>query len=200
MIDERPIAVVKVGGSLLEWPALPAALRRSLDARIGQRLVLVPGGGEAADLVRRLDRLHALGDAAAHALALRALDLTAHALAAIVPGLEVLDDCSDLGPSWRGGRIPVLAPRQFLAEDDRRSDALPHGWIVTSDSIAARLAVRLEASELVLLKSASAPAAIDRAGAARLGLVDAAFPLAARDLERVTLVNLRDGTAARLEA
>jgi hypothetical protein len=43
----------------------------------------------------------------------------------------------------------VLAPFRWL----RSADPLPHGWHVTSDSIAAWVAARLGARRLVLLKS-----------------------------------------------
>ena len=57
------------------------------------------------------------------------------------------------------------------------------------------LADLLGAPELVLLKSAPLPPGIDRSGAARLGLVDPAFPVASRDLARVGYLNLRDPSA-----
>jgi aspartokinase-like uncharacterized kinase len=192
------IVVVKVGGSLLDWPSLPSALGRFLASRSGDRLVLVPGGGGAADFIRRLDARHRLGEPVAHALALRSLDLTAHALAAVVAGLEVVEELEDREPAWRHGRVPVLAPRRFLDADDARPDALAHSWLVTSDAIAARLAVRLGADELVLLKSAPVPPGADRAAAARLGLVDPAFCEAAQEVGAVVYVNLRDGASTIL--
>jgi hypothetical protein len=67
---------------------------------------------------------------------------------------------------------------------------------VTSDSIAARLAVRLGAQELLLLKSAPLPPGADRAEAARLGLVDPAFPAVARPLRSVRYQHLRDPSAS----
>ena len=47
-----------------------------------ERIVLIAGGGPAADMVRGLDRIHGLGDETAHRLALHAMDLTAIVLAA----------------------------------------------------------------------------------------------------------------------
>ena len=71
-----------------------------------------------------------------------------------MPGLDVVDELAALADGLEPGRIPVLAPRRFLDEVDARSpDPLPPSWDVTSDTIAARLAVRLGAAELVLLKS-----------------------------------------------
>jgi aspartokinase-like uncharacterized kinase len=190
---DRAIEVVKVGGSLLDWPELPGRLRGVLDARRSWRHVLIAGGGRAADVVRALDRAHGLGEGPSHALALRALDFTAHALAAVVPGLAVATRFEELDASWRRDRVPVLAPRPELDADDGSPDALPHAWDVTSDSIAARVSVLLGAASLLLLKSAPLPPGCDRAGAARLGLVDPAFEAASRGLASVGYLDLRGG-------
>jgi aspartokinase-like uncharacterized kinase len=165
----RPV-VVKVGGSLLDWPGLPARLLNFLEGRRHERLVLVVGGGRFVDLVRELDVAHRLGEDRSHDLAMHAMDLTASVLV----------------------KVPVLATRRFLDADDRSAAPLPHAWSTTSDSIAARLAVRLGAGELVLLKSASLPPGRTLDGAAGLGLVDPEFPRASADLRRITYLNLRD--------
>jgi aspartokinase-like uncharacterized kinase len=187
--------VIKVGGSLLDWPGLPARLAEVLAGQT-RPVVLIVGGGRAADWVRDLDRWHGLGEEPAHALALHALDLTAHLLAALVPGLEVVPGIDVLGAVWRSDRLPILAPRTFLEEEDRLApDPLPRSWAVTSDSIAARVAVRLDAEELLLLKSAPLPPGTGRAEAARLGLVDPTFPAVARGLGCVLYLNLRHPAA-----
>ena len=189
----RPV-VVKVGGSLLDWPELPARLSAYLEGRRGDRIVLVAGGGRFADALRDLDRGHAIGEARSHALALRVLDVTAHLLAALLPGSCVIDDLAGLDPAWSGGRLPILAPRRFLDDDDRSPDPLPHAWTTTTDSIAARLAVRLDVRELALLKSAPLPSGCDRDQAAHLGLVDPEFPRASEGVGLVTFRNLREVT------
>lgn len=195
-----PLLVAKVGGSLLNWSGLPDALTTFLDRNRGRRLVLVVGGGETVDVIRALDQIHALGERASHQLALRAMDLTAHCLAAMIPGLIVVDAITDLPPLWSLFAIPVLAPRRFLDQEDQSvSDPLPHSWSVTSDSIAARLADRLGADSLVLLKSTEAPASIDRSEAAALGLVDPSFPAASAAVPRVSILNLRDSRLQETE-
>lgn len=184
--------MVKVGGSLLDWPSLPGRLTDYLASRQGDRLVLVVGGGRFADALRDLDATHSLGEARSHALALRVLDLSAWVIVDLVPGLVVVDGVDALESAWSGGLVPVLAPRRFLDADDRSGVPLPHAWSTTTDAIAARLAQRIGAGELALLKSAPLPPGTDREQAARLGLVDLEFPPASAELPVVAYVWLRD--------
>lgn len=196
--EADPPVVVKVGGSLLAWPELPERLARWLDAERPSRVVLIAGGGPAADFVRALDAACRLGDEPAHRLALHAMDLTAEALAKLVPQTQVVRRLVELPSAWRVGLRPILAPRLHLEEvDEPRADRLPSSWAVTSDSIAARVAVDLGASRLVLLKSTSAVGAATRSEAARAGLVDPWFPHASLPLDRVEVVDLRAAHAGR---
>lgn len=145
--------VCKLGGSLLDAGRAPPLLRvlRRVAPALG--VLVVSGGGRAADRVRARHRRGELGTTQAHWAAIRALDVTALRLAggcgARLPVVTA--------PPLRGGRRPgrsagglaVLAPSPLL----RAEDPLPHGWHVTSDSIAAWVARRFGAEQLVLLKA-----------------------------------------------
>ncbi len=201
MTDPGRIVVAKVGGSLLAWPPLPDRLARFLDDRRGrgERVALIAGGGGAADWVRHLDGVHALGDEVAHALAVRSLDLTAQVLAALVADADVVASLTEVAGCWRSRRVPILAPRLVLDEDRSSPDPLARNWDTTTDTIAARVAAMWRADELVLLKSTGVPPGTTRDAAARLGIVDAAFPRASRGLASVVVVNLREeGATATL--
>ncbi len=190
----RRVVVVKVGGSLLDWPELPRRLGAFLEERGDENLVLVVGGGSFADVLRDLDQRFAIGEDPAHALALRVLDLTAHLLEKLVPGTRVVDRPDCLNPIWSDRQVPILAPRQFLDDDDRSPDPLPHTWSTTTDAIAARLAVRIKADELILLKSREIPSGIDADEAARIDLVDPEFPRAAIGIPLVVYRNFRESS------
>lgn len=185
--------VVKLGGSLLDWPGFPGALSAALHSLGPTPVVLVVGGGKVADVVRTLDSALGIGELRSHGLALRALDLTAEVVAAVVPGLTVVESADQLAGVWSAGRTPVLAPRRFMEEVDRPSaDPLPATWAVTTDSIAARLAGRLGAAGLLLLKSTAPGADQTLQDAADSGLVDPYFPAAARPIPWVRVRNLRE--------
>jgi aspartokinase-like uncharacterized kinase len=202
-VTRSALLIVKIGGSLFDWPGLPTRLEAFLDARRAtypdERTILIAGGGPIAELVRDLDRAHGLGDPTAHHLALRALDFTAALLAALVPRSSLVDRFEALAATWDTGRIPVLVPRPILDEIERSGgDPLPESWAVTSDTISARIAAFLGAESLVLLKSAPLPHGATREDAARLEWVDPIFPEATRIIPWVGYLNLRD-PAGRLE-
>ncbi len=171
------LTVVKVGGSLYDLPDLGARLRNWLNTLTASKVLLIPGGGRTADVIREFDRVHGLGEKIAHELALRSLTLNAWFLAELL-----------------GGTVPVLDPRRAgweghalldgfaFGQDEEVSMKLPACWEATSDSVAAVAAVVLQASELVLLKS------IEEAD----GLVDPFFSrLVEGERFRVRIVNLR---------
>jgi aspartokinase-like uncharacterized kinase len=174
------VIVVKVGGSLYDHPRLGPGLRAYL-AELDEPVLLVPGGGDFADAVRKLDAVHRLGEEAAHWLALRALAAAADFLRALVSS----------------PRLTVLDCHAFAVEDESRPGRLPHSWRVTSDSVAAHAAVVFGASRLVLLKSTDVPPGTPWPEAAARGWVDPHFPAIVADHAlRVEAVNFR----ARLNA
>jgi aspartokinase-like uncharacterized kinase len=176
------LTVAKVGGSLNELPDLRKRLRTWLAGAAGP-VLLVPGGGAAADIVRHLDRLHGLGEEAAHWLALRVLTMNAHFLGRLV-GAPVVESPGET-------TVAVLDPHAYCLADEARAGVLPHSWHATSDAVAARVA-EVARADLVLLKSADLPQGISWSEAATAGLVDETFDSIVRRAGlRVTWVNLR---------
>jgi aspartokinase-like uncharacterized kinase len=190
----RPL-VVKVGGSLFDLPDLGPRLRRWLNGLRERAVLLVPGGGPTTDVVRDLDRRHALGEESAHWLALMALAVNAQFLAALLPHAAVVDQVSACPELWRQGLVPVLDVYRFALDDEREPGRLPHSWAVTSDSVAARVAVVAGARRLILLKSASIPDGTGWAEAARQGVVDPYFAEVVGRTLPVQTVNLRQEPA-----
>ncbi|HEY1785408.1 MAG TPA: hypothetical protein VGG30_07650 [Pirellulales bacterium] len=189
----RQFRVVKLGGSLLDCPDLPRLWRNWRAAQPPAVDVLIAGGGAFADVVRRADATHRLGDQAAHVLAIQSLSLTARLLANLLPEARWagrLTEAAVAAPE--GPAAPVVLDLGACWQDPDSRPALatlPASWDVTSDSLAAAVACWLGAVELVLLKSASPPT-LDLAELAATGYVDAYFPQATAGLS-VRLVNLR---------
>jgi aspartokinase-like uncharacterized kinase len=170
-----PDAVIKVGGSLYDIPDLGPRLLRWLATLGPARAVLIPGGGLTADVVRTFHAVHGLSEELCHWLALRALSLNAHFLAGLLPGGAVVEDVGDCPCAWAAGRLPVLDLHAFAQADERRPGWLAHSWDVTSDSLAARVAIVAGARRLVLLKSVAIAPGTSWEEAARCGQVDAGF-------------------------
>jgi probable H4MPT-linked C1 transfer pathway protein len=141
--------VIKVGGSLLEFPEdLDRTLATiSLVAR-DARVLIVPGGGPFANAVRDVDERVGLSDDAAHWMAVLGIDQYAQLLASRLDHAVLVDGAEAIGRALNSARLPVLAPSRWL----RSADPLPHSWEVTSDSIAAWVAGEVGAPQLVLIK------------------------------------------------
>ena len=174
--------VGKVGGSLYDDPRLGPALRTWVSEQ-PEPVLLVPGGGAFADAVRELDRVHRLGEEAAHWLAVASLAAPEQFLRRMLADTPVA----------------VLDVRAFCQSDH----ALPHTWAVTTDSIALRAAVVGNATRLVLLKSTDIPPDTSWETAAARGWVDPHFPVLMGETRLpVSAVNFRTwmknrfGTAA----
>jgi aspartokinase-like uncharacterized kinase len=148
--------VVKLGGGLLAHKDhLDGALEMIATAGCGRRLLVVPGGGLFADVIRDVDRRLHLSDDAAHWMAVLAMDQYAHLIAARIRRGLVVAESHGIVAALEARRLPVLAPSRWL----READPLPHTWDVTSDSIAAWAAGALGAQQLVLIKPPGVKAA-----------------------------------------
>jgi aspartokinase-like uncharacterized kinase len=158
--DDSPfgLTVIKVGGSLLRAPHQLDRVCAAL-ARCSSRyqLVVVPGGGPLADTVRELDGQLGLSAAAAHWMAILAMDQYAHVLAERIRGSRLVEEPGDISQAPGGSPVAVLAPSRWM----RSADVLPHSWEVTSDSVAAFVAGALGALRLVLIKPTSASVPVD---------------------------------------
>ena len=187
------VEVYKLGGSLLLLPDLRKRLRRVLQST--SRPLVVVGGGGIVDAVRRWDEIHNLGDESSHRLAIETLGITASMVAKLLE-TETCANRDRADDLWGSGRPVVLDVPRFLREEERRAreedvTPLPASWDVTSDSIAAWVAIRWPADSLVLLKSCAESAGNwDRA--AEAGLVDPTFPSLVTDVPNTRWVNLAE--------
>ncbi len=138
--------MLKVGGSLCRSRLLPR-LAAAVRALAGQcSLIIIPGGGPFASLVRTWSRRLQLSDQAGHWMAVAAMDQYGLLLESQGMG-KAVDEADVFFAQGVGSHI--FLPYRFLKE----TDPLPHTWGVTSDSIAAYLACRFKVHRLVLLKS-----------------------------------------------
>ena len=140
-------AVMKVGGSLAEDPAKLKRFCQELSVLAeAYRILIVPGGGEFADRVRKLDKVYGLSNTAAHKMAILAMDQYGFLLSDITPNSIVSCFLEEASNSAKG-KLPIFLPSQLMF----REDLLEHSWDVTSDTITAYIADILDAEKLILV-------------------------------------------------
>ena len=141
-------AVVKVGGSLAEMPEQLIALCAKLSALArNYGLVMVPGGGRFADVVRDSDERFNLSSGVSHRMAILGMDQFGMLLAQITPNSCATYSLEDARQLAETVAVPIFLPSRLLFKED----PLKNSWDVTSDSIAAYVAGKLQAAKLVLV-------------------------------------------------
>ena len=188
------IRVVKLGGSLLDDSDVAVRYRRWLNTQRPARNHMIVGGGKLVEVLRRADQTHSLDESLLHWLAVDCLGINAR-LVAEWNGLR--RRLLQMLPDGKSGTL-VFDVVGFMRQIEPQLPGarLPHGWTVTSDSIAARVAAALAAGELVLLKS-TLPAEEPQTtrALADVGYVDEHFPTVAREVRMIRCVNLRESKA-----
>jgi 5-(aminomethyl)-3-furanmethanol phosphate kinase len=184
------LVVVKVGGSLYDHPRLSQGLRTYLDRLDAPQVLVVAGGGVAADAVRDLTAWQSLDDEAAHWLAMTATHIAMDFVRELI-GANRYTASIDWWTYRPDIRVLPLACTVFLEQYENLFGPVPHTWDLTTDSIAA-YAAAVGRAKLILLKSVDVPPGTPWEEAAARGWVDAHFPqvVAAHGLD-VEVVNFR---------
>ncbi len=161
------LAVLKLGGAqarggrLVEW-------LDAISTHAG-RIVVVPGGGPFADVVRKTQTEIGFDDVAAHEMAMVAMSQFGRALASLRPGFELAASMPALRGALERGVTPIWSPERMAL-----SAGLPPSWDITSDSLAAWIAGKLRADRLILVKHGASPGTATVLAAR--GVVDPLFP------------------------
>ena len=198
-----PIRVVKVGGSLFDLADLSDRLRRWLKQQSPAHHVLVAGGGALVEKVREWNKNEPIDDVAAHWMCIDLMTVTAHLLHARLPEVALVED--DLLLCQRVGfrDCTIFGPAAWMrhSESSLPGITLPANWEVSSDSIAARLAIVLHADEFVLLKSVLPADEIgnDMNALVGAGYVDPMMAQFAKELPPVRIVDFRLDQPAELQ-
>jgi 5-(aminomethyl)-3-furanmethanol phosphate kinase len=194
------IRILKVGGSLFDLPDLGPRLKEVLAALPPATNVLLAGGGKIADAAAAMQTTHHLTEEATHWLCISALSTSSKILKTLLPIARLTHDTRDIKEAAPPS-LWILDSEQLLRRSDSHQvvTSLPQNASVTTDSIAAAVAVELAASELLLLKSTDWPEEPTASRskllemAAKGGLVDLHFPIVAKFVAKVGWVNLRAG-------
>ncbi|MDO5850836.1 MAG: delta 1-pyrroline-5-carboxylate synthetase [Methanobacteriaceae archaeon] len=129
-----------MGGSL--FPKYAIELAKSLE---GQNCLIVVGGGEFANLVRKYDSEIGFSNDITHEVAINSMDILAKL---IYDKLTFGELCCSLERAQNianSGKIPIMLCSKLILEEE----SLKHSWEITSDSIAAFIANELDAKLLI---------------------------------------------------
>ncbi|NBT13169.1 MAG: hypothetical protein EBS56_06245 [Planctomycetia bacterium] len=174
-----PREVIKLGGSLLTMPDWPTRVAQLVEDRAAMRpVLLVVGGGAIVDGLRTIDAAARQDTRLIHHLAIDLMGTTARLVAEAL-AVPIVSEPAQTSAA-------VLDAARWLACEDRLA-RLPVGWNVTSDSIAAHVAV-VAGADLLLTKRVPPPDAgsDDRLEAlARSGWIDAHFAAVAAGLTHI---------------
>ena len=163
--------VVKLGGSLIGSPALKGWLDTLVQFGDG-KVVIVPGGGLFADAVRAVQSKTGANDETAHQMAVVAMDQYATLMRGLNPELALASSELEIAEcGWQHRAIVWRPSPMVLADED-----LPQSWDLTSDSLAAWLANKLNAEHLLIVKSIASPAGSSVADLVANGTLDPCFP------------------------
>ena len=162
--------VVKLGGSLLSHAALTQFLQLAKQYGKGQ-VVIVPGGGVFADQVRITQQQWQYEDRTAHYMAILAMQQMALLFQGLCAGLVIVNNVEMIRSSMQQQNVVIWSP--LSSELD--AAGIPANWDITSDTLAAWLAVQLAIDHLILVKSADFSADSTIQHLSNLGIIDKAF-------------------------
>jgi 5-(aminomethyl)-3-furanmethanol phosphate kinase len=165
--------VIQIGGNPADWVTMADWL--SLANRLAAKgpTVIVPTGGPFAETVREAEDMWRLSPAIVRRMMLLGMDSHALLLHGIHPNIATAADFSAIWANAAAGRASVWLPGGLARE---RRD-LVDDWDMSSDSLAAWLAVELRAERLILVKSGPCPCrAVDILAMVGDGLLGPDFP------------------------
>ena len=139
---------IKIGGSLYDSRYLVEWLH-SINEYSAKNIVIIPGGGPFADLVRQADGKHHLDQAHAHNMAVMAMQQYGTFLASLCPNMILANTTEKIHLAWQKSIAAIWEPYEMLREECD----LDRSWDITSDSLSVWLARKLELKNLLLVKS-----------------------------------------------
>ena len=141
-------AVIKIGGSMAEIPdALKALCLELSNIAKKHQVVVIPGGGKFADAVRELDAKFRLPPLFSHRMAILSMDQYGLFLSQIIPNSCICDSFQEIEQISERGKVALFLPSRVLFEED----PFKPSWDVTSDSISAYFAIKLQATKIILI-------------------------------------------------
>lgn len=176
--------VVKIGGSLLKRSDLADALCGWFERQPPANNYVIVGGGEMIDAIRRLDLIHGLDPAATHWMCVDMLVHSEQLIAGWMPHWQRIQTIQQFDSRQESGhQITLVSVPAFYHPGSGAT--LPLNWQTTTDAIAGYLGIRLDADEVVLLKSCDVAPHLSIGQLAEAGIIDMALQDIAPEIRRL---------------
>ena len=133
--------VVKIGGSL--FPDYAIDLAKKLE---NTKSLIILGGGEFANLIRKYDSLQNFSSEVTHYTAIDCMDIIAKLVNDKVESTELVYSLKEAKEVSQKNLTPIFVVSEFL----KKEDPFECSWDVTSDSIAAYISHSLNANLLIV--------------------------------------------------
>ena len=188
--------VVKVGGSLLDRVDLTGVLSRWVEQQEDGETLVVVGGGALVDVIRELDAIRPADPVDVHWLCVDLLGVTFRLMSNWFEWQTVHTPAQlrmRMATGFSRDEPTLVAVGAFYSRDqdgNQEYPMLPRNWQTTTDAIAALLAWRTGADELVILKSCSIDPELSLDQLAAQGIVDQAFPRIAKRVPSIRIERL----------
>jgi aspartokinase-like uncharacterized kinase len=143
------LSIIKIGGSLARKPSKLIKLCNKLqELSEYYEICIIPGGGPFVDIVRTYYKIFSISDDRAHKMAILGMDQYGLLLYDLFNSSILITKLDDIEKIVHNYYLAIILPSKFLLLDDY----LEHSWDVTSDSISAYIAGKLNANRLILIK------------------------------------------------
>jgi 5-(aminomethyl)-3-furanmethanol phosphate kinase len=140
--------MLKVGGSLALFPQKLRGLCKILsEVSENYPLVVLPGGGEFADAVRTLDERFKLSCWVSHRMSILGQDQYGFLLKDLISNAVEVSTFEETQRVLDCKKLPVFLPSKLFFSED----PLENSWDVTSDSIAAYIAGRMDIPKVLFV-------------------------------------------------
>ena len=140
--------VIKIGGSLALHPEkLRILCNRLSSASKKHHILVVPGGGEFADVVRTVDTRFNLSNSVSHQMAILGMDQYGYLLSDLISGSLVVNQIDQVQNIFDSHKCPIFLPSNIML----KNNSLEKSWNVTSDSIAVHIADQAHIKKVILV-------------------------------------------------
>ncbi len=145
--------ILKIGGKIIENPLnLKSTIFQLRELIINQKIInkiiIIPGGGSYANLIRSMDKKMDFDEDLSHWMAIYAMNTQGTKIINKFPEIEGINNIKPTKKSVNETKIFLFLPYEFL----KQNDELPHSWDVTSDSITIFMANKIGLKECYLIK------------------------------------------------